>query len=503
MVTKIQIAKHMQQYRANDVKMLYELMSNILLANNDFRLAKLADMDDLRPVIEDETGETIDFPMESVIGTETLAVWNKIDEIEYNGTKLKKADRVELIACVMSDDTLFEGFCLAFYESDEYLENLCGNYGSTEHYYELVKDPVYQKRKNYMCLISEYARVAVNLYGAIHLVEFEEILRNYEKGLTNFHGYNRENGTYQNTIMFQPRYLGLCSLQHVIGDAVPTIHTTMDGLLLHECFRDDFLQEREEMMEFLVSKKHQITDYDLDEFFMKVSEETSYRLLLIETIDKQFYLPSKKEFLRYADEDYYEVSAAEKRFRQYIEKIYLANFARAAKKVGVSTEECMNDFMRELHNQATDVGKGGNERDPHDFVQFVFAAMQGYDISVEDIDKANEFLRYAMDIMNSIRLWANRGNTPNELRHMMPINLNGLAIAPGSSHAARILSKGREELEQMGLQMDLDATATNVSTFSFADGINGTSQKMVKKVYPNDPCPCGSEKKFKKCCGRR
>ena len=23
-----------------------------------------------------------------------------------------------------------------------------------------------------------------------------------------------------------------------------------------------------------------------------------------------------------------------------------------------------------------------------------------------------------------------------------------------------------------------------------------------KKVFPNDPCPCGSGKKYKKCCGR-
>ena len=23
-----------------------------------------------------------------------------------------------------------------------------------------------------------------------------------------------------------------------------------------------------------------------------------------------------------------------------------------------------------------------------------------------------------------------------------------------------------------------------------------------RKVYPNDPCPCGSGKKFKKCCGK-
>lgn len=27
--------------------------------------------------------------------------------------------------------------------------------------------------------------------------------------------------------------------------------------------------------------------------------------------------------------------------------------------------------------------------------------------------------------------------------------------------------------------------------------------RMEKKVYPNDPCPCGSGKKYKKCCGRK
>lgn len=32
-----------------------------------------------------------------------------------------------------------------------------------------------------------------------------------------------------------------------------------------------------------------------------------------------------------------------------------------------------------------------------------------------------------------------------------------------------------------------------------------TSTTIVKdaKIYPNDPCPCGSGKKYKKCCGRR
>lgn len=29
------------------------------------------------------------------------------------------------------------------------------------------------------------------------------------------------------------------------------------------------------------------------------------------------------------------------------------------------------------------------------------------------------------------------------------------------------------------------------------------SSDQSAKVYPNDPCPCGSGKKYKKCCGRK
>lgn len=29
-----------------------------------------------------------------------------------------------------------------------------------------------------------------------------------------------------------------------------------------------------------------------------------------------------------------------------------------------------------------------------------------------------------------------------------------------------------------------------------------TIAREEKKVYPNDPCPCGSGKKYKKCCGK-
>ena len=31
----------------------------------------------------------------------------------------------------------------------------------------------------------------------------------------------------------------------------------------------------------------------------------------------------------------------------------------------------------------------------------------------------------------------------------------------------------------------------------------GPKKRDNAKVYPNDPCPCGSGKKYKQCCGRK
>ena len=34
-------------------------------------------------------------------------------------------------------------------------------------------------------------------------------------------------------------------------------------------------------------------------------------------------------------------------------------------------------------------------------------------------------------------------------------------------------------------------------------GPKGPKKRAADKVYPNDPCPCGSGKKYKQCCGRK
>ena len=191
MEIKAQITKKLQKYKADEIKTLYQLMLRVLSGNDDFRMVQNADTDDLRPVIEGETGEKIDFAMESVISGGSLKLWQDIQAEEAEKVKLKKADRIERIASVMSDATLFEGFCLAFYGKDEMLAVLCDEYGCMEAYEALSQDIVYRKRRAYMRMLSDYVLAASHLYGVVALHDFELLLRHYEKNLDDFEGYAR------------------------------------------------------------------------------------------------------------------------------------------------------------------------------------------------------------------------------------------------------------------------------------------------------------------------
>ncbi|WP_419960016.1 IS1096 element passenger TnpR family protein [Psychrobacillus sp. BM2] len=74
-----------------------------------------------------------------------------------------------------------------------------------------------------------------------------------------------------------------------------------------------------------------------------------------------------------------------------------------------------------------------------------------------DMKQANEYMQAVMKIANTTRLWENRGHTPDELLQMVSPNLKPLT-------PLQVIDGG--------------------------------------KVGRNDPCPCGSGKKYKKCCGK-
>lgn len=53
------------------------------------------------------------------------------------------------------------------------------------------------------------------------------------------------------------------------------------------------------------------------------------------------------------------------------------------------------------------------------------------------------------------------------------------------------------------MTVDLEANADTISTMMYPDGLGGKAVKTERKIYPNDPFPCGSGKKYKECCGKK
>jgi len=138
----------------------------------------------------------------------------------------------------------------------------------------------------------------------------------------------------------------------------------------------------------------------------------------------------------------------------------------------------------------------------------VFDAINEMGICFKSQNDLKQILPILNTLWNNTRMLLNRGFKPNELfeaekKHMRPFGPGNMpTIVPGSSTAAKLLMEGKDEIEKMGFPIDFASNATEMPVYSMSAGINGSLEVQTKKIYPNDPCPCGSGKKYKKCCGR-
>ena len=112
------------------------------------------------------------------------------------------------------------------------------------------------------------------------------------------------------------------------------------------------------------------------------------------------------------------------------------------------------------------------------------------------------FVDKIMAFNNSVHMLYNRGFTPLALRAQTKsrISQEGLTIVPGSTKAADMLRQSEDQLRKMGVKLDLNAGADEIDQVMISPD-RKTVVTAKKKIYPNDPCPCGSGKKYKKCCG--
>lgn len=198
--------------------------------------------------------------------------------------------------------------------------------------------------------------------------------------------------------------------------------------------------------------------------------------------DLEYYIPEQEEILDYTEHGYPSRDACCRKVKEFL-----------GKRMKIENE-FVEELMCELYSRLS-LGKM-----PSDVVEI----FEEEGIIFPDETTVRDFIILLMDLNNNTRMIQNRGWTPNEMIKKMPVLPEGKkpTLVPMSSLAAEQLKHASDELQKMGFTVDLDSGADEVETVFMPDGIEGQVVKGMKKIYPNDPCPCGSGKKYKKCCGK-
>ena len=232
--------------------------------------------------------------------------------------------------------------------------------------------------------------------------------------------------------------------------------------------------------------------------------ELSYRRLLAVTGDKDLYIPSREEFLRYADDKYFGYNESVEKLRTYLGDNFKDEFERIAKENASTAQEEVDGIIYAIQKTFAKRNLEWEDISPDDQINDVMSFLEMFNITFDD-DTIHEFLSPLMFFINNQRTWFNCGHTPEELfkEQMRTPQTGPVTIVPKSSEMARLLSENKDEIEKRGFMLDLDSNADEIPLFPEKDGKVIPFTTATKKIYPNDPCPCGSGKKYKRCCGKK
>ena len=207
-----------------------------------------------------------------------------------------------------------------------------------------------------------------------------------------------------------------------------------------------------------------------------------YKNLLDIQAGKDFYIPNAQEVLDYARNLYLSQEPAYQNFREFLQH-----------EIGMTYDEADAEALETWDKIQFDI----------DFTEIVQYIIDVYE-DLLDGTKIEKIIQLLQEVNNNTRMRIHRGLTPNEMMRkgmeedrfsQKPI------VVPGSTEAANLLKSASEELKEMGVCVDFDSNAVIIPNNSSQNNVSGQAANSIKKIYPNDSCPCGSGKKFKKCCG--
>ena len=211
---------------------------------------------------------------------------------------------------------------------------------------------------------------------------------------------------------------------------------------------------------------------------LQLFEDAEFDYLLRQQMDKDFYIPSAQQIDEICRIGYEASSSAYKKLESFF-----------TKKLKFSYEQAVTWCLQVWANSYE--GESPSK---------IINKMTEANIEFEE-KMINELLELLVAAHNNTRMKENRGYKPSEMVRKKSVDKMP-TIVPASSNAAAILKDAAPQLEAMGVPVNLKGNTDVIQTTMFPSGLNGEPIRVEKKIYPNDPCPCGSGKKYKKCCGK-
>ena len=259
-----------------------------------------------------------------------------------------------------------------------------------------------------------------------------------------------------------------CSIDEMIEmlwempvDIVESCLFTMDRLGMEGCPKEDPLYSEKGIFVHL-----------------QLFENEEFGYLLRQQMDKDFYIPSAQQIDEICRTGYEASSSEYKKLESFF-----------IKKLRIPYEQAVTWCLQVWANSY-------ESESPSKIINKMTEA------NIEFEEKMiNELLELLVAAHNNTRMKENRGYKPSEMVRKKSVDKMP-TIVPASSNAAAILKDAAPQLEAMGVPVDLNGNTDVIQTTMFPSGLNGEPIRVEKKIYPNDPCPCGSGKKYKKCCGK-
>ena len=201
--------------------------------------------------------------------------------------------------------------------------------------------------------------------------------------------------------------------------------------------------------------------------------------------EKPYYVPDKKHLLEYYNPFYCEDTPEKAALRRFMEERLDLN--------GDKLDDTFNDLLCSVRSVS---GRVEGVLNHFDKIKICFRS---------DRDM-NRFVELYTKFSNTTRMPCNCGYTPDEIMQMTPPEerFKSLTLGPNIRKSIQTGEIDIEDLCRQILAMELPSEALRFDLLKQLADIKSSApkSKKQKKVGRNDPCPCGSGKKYKRCCGK-